>query len=49
VLLCTADLGFRWTSFGYPLRDAVVTFAALIVLCVALQIDGERQAWKQLE
>jgi hypothetical protein len=49
VLLCTADLGFRWTSFGYPERDALFTFAALVVLCVALQIGGERQGWKQLE
>jgi hypothetical protein len=49
VLLCTADLGFRWTSFGYPMRDAVSTFVALVVLCVALQVGGERQGWKQLD
>jgi hypothetical protein len=49
VLLCTADLGFKWTSFGYPMRDALFTFAALVVLCVALQIGGEHQGWTQLE
>jgi hypothetical protein len=49
VLLCAVDLGFRWTSFGYSMRDALSTFAALVVLCVALQIGGERQGWKQLE
>lgn len=49
VLICTANLGFRWTSFGYPTRDVLFTFVALVVLCVALQIGGERQAWKQLE
>ena len=49
VLICTANLGFRWTGFGYPMRDVLFTFAALVVLCVALQIGGERQGWKQLE
>lgn len=49
VLLCTANLGIPCTTFGSRMRDALATFALLVVLCVALQIGGERQGWKQLE
>ncbi|MCO5970029.1 hypothetical protein [Actinoallomurus soli] len=49
VLLCTAELGFEWTIVGYSRRDLVFTFAVLVGLCLALQVGGERQGWKQLE
>ncbi|GAA0346327.1 hypothetical protein GCM10010151_39950 [Actinoallomurus spadix] len=48
-LLCAADLGFSRAIVGHLVRENVLTFAVLVGLCVALQIGGERQGWKQLE
>lgn len=49
LLLSVAALAIPWTTFGSLMRDAVATFVMLVVLCVTLQVGGERQGWKQLE
>ena len=49
LLVVVVNTGLKLITFEYSLGYVVAGFASLVILCAALQIGGEREAWKQLE